>query len=199
MTSHWEAQSINSITHDVELIKSQGSKIGLDLNSTKCELICQPGGPPSPIAPCLTGFTTVSVSDAMLLGAPLFTGSALDQIWASRCDMLKTVLGRLKALAAHDALILLRSCYSAPKVLHLLRCSPSFGHHLLSDFDGLLKSGLMDILNCDLSDSQWLQASLPVRDGGLGVRRVAVLAPSAFLASAASTLSEHEYSKPSHT
>ena len=34
---------------------------------------------------------------------------------------------------------------------------------------------------------QWTQASLPVKDGGLGIRRVALLAPSAFLASAAST------------
>ena len=39
------------------------------------------------------------------------------------------------------------------------------------------------------SDLQWIQASLPVRDGGLGIRRVALLALPAFLASAASTLS----------
>ena len=40
---------------------------------------------------------------------------------------------------------------------------------------------------------QWIQASLPVADGGLGIDRVASLAPSAFLASAASThdLQEH--------
>jgi len=36
---------------------------------------------------------------------------------------------------------------------------------------------------------QWLQASLPLKEGGLGVRRVASLALPAFLASAASTLS----------
>ena len=34
----------------------------------------------------------------------------------------------------------------------------------------------------------WIQAGLPIRDGGLGVRSVALLAPSAFLASAAATL-----------
>jgi len=39
------------------------------------------------------------------------------------------------------------------------------------------------------SDIQWLQASLPVKDGGLGVRHVSSLALPAFLASAASTLS----------
>ena len=41
----------------------------------------------------------------------------------------------------------------------------------------------------DLSDIQWTQASLPVKDGGLGVRRVSSLALPAFLASAASILS----------
>ena len=102
--------------------------------------------------------------------------------------MLRTVLDRLRNIAAHDALILLRSCFGAPKVLHLLRCSPSFDCDVLPEFDVLLRTGLTDILNCAMSDAQWLQASLPVKDGGLGVRRVAVLAPSAFLASAASTL-----------
>jgi len=40
-----------------------------------------------------------------------------------------------------------------------------------------------------MSDSQWIQTSLPVRDGGLGVRRVSQLAIPASIASAASTLS----------
>ena len=36
---------------------------------------------------------------------------------------------------------------------------------------------------------KWIQASLPVCDGGLGIRRVTSLALPAFVASAASTLS----------
>jgi len=51
-----------------------------------------------------------------------------------------------------------------------------------------LRAGLTTILNVDLMDDQWIQASLPVRDGGLGIRSVQMLAPSAFLASAASIL-----------
>jgi len=38
-----------------------------------------------------------------------------------------------------------------------------------------------------ISTDIWVQASLPVRNGGLGVRRVSSLAPSAFLSSAAGT------------
>ena len=55
-------------------------------------------------------------------------------------------------------------------------------------FDDTLRTGLSRILNVDLSNGQWLQASLPVGNGGLGVRSAMMLAPSAFLASAASTL-----------
>ena len=43
------------------------------------------------------------------------------------------------------------------------------------------------ITNSSLTDTQWLQASLPIKDGGLGVRRVSSLALPAFLASAAGT------------
>jgi hypothetical protein len=54
-------------------------------------------------------------------------------------------------------------------------------------FDNLLKTGLRRITNCDLSDRQWLQVSLPVKEGGLGVHGVSELAFSAYLASAAGT------------
>ena len=54
-------------------------------------------------------------------------------------------------------------------------------------FDDFLRKGICAICKLDLSDSQWLQASLPVKDGGLVVRRVTSLAPSGFLASSAAT------------
>jgi len=53
--------------------------------------------------------------------------------------------------------------------------------------NNLLRKGISTICNLDLTDLQWLQASLPVKDGGLGVCRVSLLASSAFLASATAT------------
>jgi len=55
-------------------------------------------------------------------------------------------------------------------------------------FNDLLKSGLMVVTNCNLSDVQWLPACLPVRGGGLWIHRAAPLALSAFLASAVGSL-----------
>jgi len=77
---------------------------------------------------------------------------------------------------------------SSARVQHLLCCSPSVDACGPQKFDDLLKSALSCITNNTLSDSQWLQASLPIRFGGLGIRRVTSLALPAFLASAASTL-----------
>ena len=53
--------------------------------------------------------------------------------------------------------------------------------------DGILKTGISLITNTELSETQWLQASLLVKDGGLGVRRATSLALPSFLASASST------------
>ena len=57
--------------------------------------------------------------------------------------------------------------------------------------------GLSSILNVDFDDTQWLQATLPVKNEGIGFRSAMMLAPSAFLASAASTLALQEAILPS--
>jgi len=106
-----------------------------------------------------------------------------------RCAALARACDRLSSLRAQDALILLRLFFNAPRVMHLLRCTPSTNPPALSKFDYIFKVSIRRITNCDFSDLQWIQDSLLVRDGGLGIRRVASLALPAFLASAASTLS----------
>ena len=52
-------------------------------------------------------------------------------------------------------------------------------------YDNTHKSSLASLLNVEMTDTAWNQASLPVRWGGIGVRSAHRLAPSAFLASAA--------------
>jgi len=106
----------------------------------------------------------------------------MDTALANRCTELNTAVGRLSSLSAHDALILLKASFSAPKMMHTMRCSPCANHPALVEYDNLVRKVICAITNLDLSDLQWLQASLPVKEGGLGVRRVTSLAPSAFWA-----------------
>ena len=71
-------------------------------------------------------------------------------------------------------------------ILYILRTAPCFLSAHIDAYDSLLRSFLSDIINVSLvDDSTRLQASLPVGIGGIGIRRAAQLAPSAFLASAA--------------
>lgn len=177
---------LHAVAGDVELIVREGAKLGLQLNVNKCEIICRHA--PTSLPGILSQFTITNLASCTLLGAPLFTGDALDDALDNCCRMLSSAIVKLSSIASHDALILLRGCFSTPKVMHLLRCAPCTDHPSLSSFDNLLKAGVGKITNLELTDSQWLQASLPIREGGLGVRSVTSLATSAYLASAAGTL-----------
>ena len=111
----------------------------------------------------------------------------MDTALSRRCDDLARATTRLGSIAAHDALVLLKASFSAPKLMHTMRAAPCSRHAALQKFEELLRECVCTIANTDLTDVQWIQASLPVKNGGLGVRRVSSLAPSAFLTSAAGT------------
>ena len=82
--------------------------------------------------------------------------------------------------------MMLSFSFAIPKVLYALRTAPCFLSPDLQSFDETLCTILKSIVNVHIdNDSVWLQASLQVRAGGIGIRRSAQLAPSAHLASAA--------------
>jgi hypothetical protein len=174
----------SQVARDVEMVRCIGEEIGLHLNDKKCEYISSTGQSTDPV---FQHFAHLTINEAELLGAPVTTGTAMDRALSIRCDDLERAASRLRLISAHDALILLRASFSAPKMLHTLRASPCSGHLALEKFDAILRSCVGTISNTDMTDLQWIQASLPVRNGGLGIRRVSSLAPSAFLASAAGT------------
>jgi len=95
----------------------------LVLNTSKCELITHRGFDVQ--SSILRSFRQVDMEEAILLGAPMFAGPALDDTWSDRCDDLTRAVDRLTKIGSQEALILLRASFSTPKVLHLLRCSPS--------------------------------------------------------------------------
>ena len=96
---------------------------------------------------------------------------------------------RLEYLTSHDALVLLHSSFSIPKLQYLLRTAPCFKSQRLQAYDDDLRLILCAVVNINLGplDSTWFQACLPVRLGGLGLQSAVKLAPSAFLASSHAT------------
>jgi hypothetical protein len=173
------------VADDVKTIIDKGASLGLNLNRSKCEVISSQHNFPGNAS--FHGFQTTSSDTATLLGAPLSTGLAMDNTLSALHDNLKRAADRLQLLSSHDALVLLKHSLGGPKLQHVLRTSPCCDHPTLQLIDETLKSAVTKICNITLSDNQWIQASLPVRYGGLGVRSVSMLASSAFLASAAGT------------
>ena len=84
----------------------------------------------------------------------------------------------MSLLNAHDALVLLKNSISMPRLLYTLRTSECDDHPLLLIFDTTLRSCLRRIVNVDFNNYQWLQATLPVQNEGLGIRSAMMLASS---------------------
>ena len=111
---------------------------------------------------------------------------------------LKRLSKRLECMPAHDSLYLLRNVFTTPRLMYLLRTTCCIESPVLPLFDATIRDSLSATLNVELSDDRWRQASLPVRWGGLGVRSVISLAPSANLASAACTSELKSSLLPTH-
>ena len=95
---------------------------------------------------------------------------------------------RLTTIDAHDAVFLLRCCYAIPKLTYFLRSAPTFRTMAtLQEYDQVIKNCLEDIINIKLDQEAWTQSSLPIKQGGLGIRKATDLALSAFLSSAFSS------------
>lgn len=94
------------------------------------------------------------------------------QAIADRCSELTLTATHLSLVSSYNGLILLRSSFSSPKLLHMLCSSLCVDHKEVDCFDNILKSSLEKIVNVFLIDNHWVQASLPVRDGGLAFIRL---------------------------
>src|SRR5690349_6673800 len=106
-----------------------GLDLGLHLNTSKCELISR-----TVISlgdATLSSLQRLDFGQSTLLGASLTTGVAIDSSFASRLADLKRAASRLKPLASHVALSLLRFSLSAPRLMHSLSAGTSFGNPLL--------------------------------------------------------------------
>ena len=101
--------AVDTVAFDVaEIIKVGVQPVGLSLNVDRCELIAQDDVAVNDAV--LQSFNRVKIEDAILLGAPLFSGPALDRAWNKPCDDLARAVDRLSAINSQDVLIHLRSC-----------------------------------------------------------------------------------------
>ena len=91
---------------------------------------------------------------SILLGAPLSAGNHLDHILDGKKEELQRLTHRLQLLPSHDSLFLLCNMLTAPRLMYLLRSEPCTDIPVLPLYD--------NVINVDLTDERWHQASLPV-------------------------------------
>ena len=162
--------------------------IGLHLKNGKSEIICHDPVVRGTILFSLPG-RVVDPSDACFLGSPIGNLDSVTAALRGKINSLEIMGETLSHVSAQDALILLCNAFSIPKLLYILRTSPSFLSPALDSYDESLKSIVSRITNIhfEANDPAWSQATLPVGVGGLGIRSTVQLTPSAFLASASAT------------
>lgn len=119
-----------------------------------------------------------------LLGAPI-TEEACDGIFNKKLGHVKLLCNRLTELENyHIAFFLLKNCCAVPKLIYLLRTSPAWANDSFTEsIDNCIRSTLESITNTKLDHNTWIEATLPTKFGGLGVRRIQDLALPAFLSS----------------
>ena len=179
---------ISQVANDAQLIIDSHQHTGLHLNAHKCEIIANTFELIDQYS-IFKDFKRTAKEDMTLSGAPGLEGKAVDKALQEKIADMEQSVKSLSLLKARDALCLLNNALAMLKLQYIRRTSLCARNPLLSAFDGVLRNELSKILKVELNDSQWKQASLPVQMGRLGVRSACMLAPSAFLASAAATLS----------
>ena len=164
-------------------IEAKATHIGLQLNRSKCISGLTSNTRANFIAHGIH-LQETDLLELKLLGAPLLPGPGVDSTLAAKRHELETWSKRLKFIPTHDGTFLLCNILAMPRLLYTLRASPCTGSPELHRYDDQLKTST---LNIDVSPTVWEQASLPVSwgGGGFGKRSAALLAPSAYLASAA--------------
>ena len=138
--------SYREIAAALNIIKSDGPPVGLNLNRAKSLLFipedadasCSPLPPEIPITQ--RGFT--------LLGCPIGPASFCEEVFLSRVAKVKTSLGFLQDMDdSQMETALLMSCFTFPKVVFPLRtCPPHYIHHALEEFDNCIRESLEAIL-----------------------------------------------------
>ena len=109
------------------------------------------------------------------LGVPVdCQGSAVegDRKWSEAVEKTLALLGRLRYFPDGQVRhCLLRYCLDACRVNHLMRSTPhSIGAGNAAKLSTALSVAVGDLVGCGVPGHAWDQATLPIADGGLGVR-----------------------------
>lgn len=167
------------VTENLNMINEESKKIGLFLNEKKCEVYSQCDSHKFPTMKVL------SKEKFSLLGAPVTEECIKETLFSKLEEMTKT-FNLLKLLPRHHAFHVMQKCLGCPQIMSIIRSSPCLNSCHLNNIDTKVREMLESLLNVLFTDTIWNQASLPIKLGGLGVRKMTEVALPAYLSSLAS-------------
>jgi len=119
----------------------------------------------------------------MVLSSPIFgSDKFFDDFAISLFDKVHCLQNLMPGLEVELQLLCqcLRSCI---KIVHILHTMPPHLLSHLSDFDNQLRVSLAHVVRHSLSNLTWLQATLPMRLGSLGIHQASDIVYAAYLGS----------------
>ncbi|KAJ9445016.1 SLACS reverse transcriptase [Diplonema papillatum] len=159
----------------------EGGAVGMHLNHGKSEVICLEG---EEVPDAFAAMTRRSLDSWDILGAPCGSAAAVKEAVEKILDRAER---RARAIASlpdpHVAMALLNSCAGFVCVVSLMRATGPTADY--GRVDTFMRRAVGKTLGAELSDLEWLQTSLPLRLGGLGMHSCA---DTAAVAGAAATL-----------
>ena len=187
------ADSPQIVLEDLQTILRELNNIGLSINSNKCELTCvnleNSESVISDFKEFLPNLKITSIEESIILGSPIAPQGVRLEI-TSKLNALRRMISRLNSIDPHQAFVLLKNSFAIPKLTYLLRSSKAFQENdILEEIDVTLRNSMSNIVNIEFTDEAWTQASLPVRSGGLGIRKSADISLPCFISSALSATS----------
>ena len=170
----------------IALLRDAAKEIGLELNWDKCKLICTTAHIPD-AAPQLfpAECPALTARGFKLLGAPIGPESFCNALSSKRVAKNGALLQAIADLEDPQiALLLLRNCASFGKISFSLRTTPTRLHaKALQDFDDSIRACFEALSALHPNADQWIQASLAMHIGGLGLRSAVAHAPAAQISS----------------
>jgi hypothetical protein len=160
------------VLSDIVEVISFGEELGLQLIPKKCELMVLGwGNSQAPfieeISELLPGIKVIRRSQCEFLGAPL-ASEALPRVFTNKIETIGLLVERLPPLQSHTALFLLKNCLATPKLVYLLRCSPTFQEPgLFIELDSIIRNSEWTRNAAQIDEQAQVQASIPVSRGGL--------------------------------
>ena len=156
----------DTVIDDFLQFESGAAAIGLSLNRSKCEVSGLTSDTRNKLLSKNIQIEEVDLDKLLLLGSPLLSGSMVDKVLEMKRLDLEQVSKRLPLMPAHDSLFLLTNILSMPRLLYTLRTTCCVNSLELTRYDEMLQSPLGLLVNVELSQAAWEQASLPINLGG---------------------------------